>query len=428
MRTKQNTNRFHHGFFIVLACCAMSLTSSITWNTAGIFFVPVIKDLGILRGSLALYLSVVSFTTMFFLPIAGQLIYRFDARKVLSIFVIINATTVASMSTFTHVYHFYIAAVFLGLSQAFFLYIATPTLINKWFKVRTGFFTGLCMAFTGIGAVIFNPLGGYLISTYGWRAAYLTFGVIMLVLVLPPVVLFIRNSPSDMGLQQYGYTKVDQEKDKAQLKDTGVPVSVAVKSSAFFVLLFFLGSIALYTDINVYYPAYATSLGKGVAIASTIGSASMFGSLTGKVILGWLNDRTTVGAILFAGISGFIGVALITFVGPYSSALLLVGAFLYGLGFAAAMVQSPILTRKIFGTRHFSQVYSVVMMVYSFASAVGQSLWGFIADANGGSYKIPLIMIMGLAVSFVIFGISAYALRKRVPETVPEKHIELVAR
>ncbi|SCM81907.1 Major facilitator superfamily MFS_1 [uncultured Sporomusa sp.] len=416
MSVTKETGRFHHGFLIVLACCAMSLTTSITWNTAGIFFVPIVNELGMLRGSLALYLSIVSFTTMLFLPIAGQLLYRFNVRKLLSLFVIMNAVTIAAMSACTNVYHFYIAAVFLGMPQAFFLYIASLTLINNWFDKRAGFFTGLCMSFTGIGAILFNPLGGYIIATLGWRAAYLAFGAILVILVLPPVALFIRKHPSDMGLRPYGYAESTAAKVEKGLRDTGVPISVAVKTPAFFILLLFLGAIALYTDMNVYYPDYATSLGNGVAIASTIGSASMFGSMTGKILLGLINDKSTVIAILFAGLTGLSGVALLTYVGPHNPVFLLVGAFLYGIGHATAIVQSPILTKKIFGTRYFSQVYSVVMMIYSFASAVGQSLWGFIADANGGSYEIPLLMIMGLAVSFTIFGISAYILRKNVPQ------------
>ncbi|NLI92361.1 MAG: MFS transporter [Peptococcaceae bacterium] len=417
------SNRIHHGFLIVIACCAMSLTCSITWNTAGIFFVPILKEFGIPRGSLAFYLTIVSASAMIFLPFAGQLLARYDARKLLSIFVMVNAIAVGSMSTFTSVYHFYIGGVFLGISQAFFLYIATPTMITRWFKVRTAFFIGVCMAFSGVGAIIFNPIGGYIIATLGWRAAYLTFGLIIALIVFPLVALFIRNSPADIGLKAYGESdEVNtniKENNKIETNSSasiynGVPVSVAVKTSAFIVLLLFLASVALFTDINVYYPSIVTSLGQGAVVASTVGSASMFGVLVGKVVLGWLNDKSIVGGILFSGISGFVGVAMITFLGTHNPTFFLIGAFLYGFGFAQATVESPVLTRKIFGDRYFTQIYSIVMMFYAGASAVGQSLYGYIADFNHGSYIIPLFMVMGLAVAFSVFGITAYSLRKRI--------------
>lgn len=418
MSTTQNSNRLHHGFLIVIACCAMSLTSSITWNTAGIFFVPILNEFGVPRGSLALYLTFVSFSAMLFLPFAGQLLSKYDARKLLSTFVLINALAVGAMALYTNVYHFYVGAVFLGISQAFFLYIATPTMITRWFKVRTGFFIGLCMAFTGVGAIIFNPIGGYIIATMGWRSAYIVFGLIIAFLVFPLVALFIRSYPSDIGIKAYGELDSDDiSKNQAEMKPSvlnGVPVSKAIKTPAFIILLLFLASVALYTDINVYYPSIVTSLGQGAVVASTVGSASMFGVLVGKVILGWLNDKSVVGGILFSGISGLFGVGMITFIGTHNATFFLIGAFLYGFGFAQATVQSPILTRKIFGERYFTQIYSIVMMFYAAASAVGQSLYGYIADFNNGSYVIPLFMVMGLAVAFTIFGITAYFLRKRI--------------
>jgi len=260
MSTTQNSNRLHHGFLIVIACCAMSLTSSITWNTAGIFFVPILKEFGVPRGSLALYLTFVSFSAMLFLPFAGQLLSKFDARKLLSTFVLINALAVGSMALYTSVYQFYVGAVFLGISQAFFLYIATPTMITRWFKVRTGFFIGLCMAFTGVGAVIFNPIGGYIIATMGWRSAYIAFGLIIALLVFPLVALFIRSYPSDIGLKAYGESdSADISKNQANMKPlvlNGVPVSKAIKTPAFIILLLFLASVALYTDINVSIDCY----------------------------------------------------------------------------------------------------------------------------------------------------------------------------
>ncbi|MFR5090642.1 MAG: hypothetical protein ACLTDR_00145 [Adlercreutzia equolifaciens] len=49
---------------------------------------------------------------------------------------------------------FYVAAVMLGLGEITILWLAIPTLINRWFVERAGFFIGLCMAFTGIGGAI----------------------------------------------------------------------------------------------------------------------------------------------------------------------------------------------------------------------------------------------------------------------------------
>lgn len=105
----------------------------------------------------------------------------------------------------------------LGLGLAPLLYLAVPSLINAWCVKRVGFFVGLCMAFTGIGGVIFNPVGSALIASgpEGWRTGYLVFGVIILVVTLPFTLFVVRSKPADKGLEPYGASDIAGAKAKA---------------------------------------------------------------------------------------------------------------------------------------------------------------------------------------------------------------------
>ncbi|MGV8059249.1 MAG: MFS transporter [Smithellaceae bacterium] len=407
--------RFHHAYLIVIACCAMSLTSSITWNTAGVFFPPVLKEIGMMRGALALYMTGIAATTAVFLPFAGKLLKGNNVRLILSVFVLVNALTTCAMSTFTSVYHWYIASVFLGLSQAFFLFVATPTLINRWFAEKQGFFIGLCFSFTGIGAVLFNPLAGYVIANYGWRPAYLTLGLIMALLFFP-VALFIRANPEDIGLKPRGFDKVAAANPVGTLDErvTGVSVAEAFKSKSMIFLVFYCFTLALFTDLNVYLPSYAKSLGMGVAIVSTIGSATMLGALTGKIGGGALNDKTVFGAVGLSALSGAVGTALMLFLGPTYPVFLLIGGFFYGVTYSMVTVQTPQLVKKIFGLREFPQTLSIVMMILSISSALGQSLWGFVTDWRSGDYTLSFLLVIACAVICGAAGIIAYILRKKL--------------
>jgi len=389
----------------------MSSISAITWNTAGVFFPSIIADLDVGRGPLALYMSFISFTSALFLPIAGRIMGKMNARIVLPIFMAINGVGFILMSQFTSVYHFYFGAIVLGLGQSFFLFVGTPTLIARWFKKRAGFFTGLCMSFTAVGAIAFNPIAGWFISQVSWRAGYVFFGIMVIVIFVPIVAILLRNSPEEMGLKAYGDTGVDEIVSK--MSTVGVTATQAVRSLPFWFCIPFLASIALYTDLNVYLPQFADQLGVGIVIVSLVGSASMLGTFIGKIFFGGLNDKTVQGTVILCAICGASGTAVILWLGPISPYALLVGAFLYGLCFSAATVQSPLIIRKIFGEKDFPQIYGWLMMFYSIASATGQSLWGFIADAQGGDYTISMICVMVLAVLFAVFAIAAYGSRKR---------------
>lgn len=415
MSTTQKKGGIHYGFVMVVACCLMCLSAAISWNCAGIFFAPVVKELGIMRGSLALYLTVMALTTSIFLPVAGRLLEKVNNRILLVVMAIINAVAIGAMGTHQSVMGFYLSGVGIGIPQAFFLYLVGPTMMNRWFAKKTGFFTGICMAFSGIFAVILNPIGGYVIATYGWRTAYMFFGALILVICVPAALL-VKDRPSMMGLQPYGYDEAE-EAAKANANKGGLPgitFSAAIKTLPFVLFVAWAIVQALYNDVNSYLPSYATSLGFGIAISSTIGSMTMLGSVISKIGLGAVNDKSVVGALLVAGTAAITGVALMTFAGPSNPTLLLAGALLWGICHANVTVQIPLVVRKVFGPREYTQILAVIMMVVNLASSFGQSLWGYVADANGGSFYYSMVSVLGCAFLVSVISVGAYLSRKRL--------------
>jgi MFS family permease len=407
------TSGFHHAFLIVVASCAMASCGAIVWNCAGIFMVPVTNDLGISSGMFSIFLSIQSVAQSLLFPIIGSIMARTNARILLSICVMITAIALGAMSTFTSVIQFYIAAVFLGTTGPLVM-VCVPTLIYRWFSVQNGFYIGLCSAFTGIGAIILNPLGGYIIANYGWRIAYLFFAAFIAFIIFPLVALFIRDYPSEKGLKPYGYTEETTSDHINPDVDTGVSFSAAIKSSPFFILIIFAIACGFSNAFIVHLPAYADSIGKDISIGAAIASFSMVGLLLGKIALGYLSDKTVIGALIVCGLCGFTGVSLMMFLGPGKSNMLLLGAFIFGICLSAPAVQTPLLVNKIFGIRQFTQIYSVIIMIFGLAQAVAQTLWGFIADAMGGSYFIPLSIALGIALTITAAGSAAYKARNKL--------------
>lgn len=122
---------FHHAYLIILACISMCLGVGITYNTAGIFFPSILKELEMSRGALALYMSGIGITSAIFLPIFGKLMKGKHARLVCSIVALIHRLATASMSMFTNVYHWYIVSAALGCCMALFSYVAPPPELNQ---------------------------------------------------------------------------------------------------------------------------------------------------------------------------------------------------------------------------------------------------------------------------------------------------------
>ena len=406
----------HYAYAIVASCIAMTcLPCALVLSCAGIFFTPVSTFFGVSKATFTLYFSIVNLAMMVTLPVWGKVLSRTDLRGSLSAAAVLCGAGLVGMSRCGAMWQFYFCGAVLGAGVAPFIYLAVPTLINAWCIKKVGFFVGLCMAFTGIGGVIFNPLGTALINSgaEGWRTAYLVFGVIVLVGTLPFTLLVVRNRPEDKGLLPYGADEAGAAAGPAEAAQgaSGMSAPEAMKTPAFLALAAFCGVITLNQTIYQFLPSYAQSFADtmpAVAAASGIvASAAMAGQAVGKVILGAVNDRSVrlgIGLGIGAGVAGVTVMWLM----PGVVALLLAGAFLFGIVYAMTTVQTPLLVRTVFGSADYTNIYSRVSMVGSLMGTVAAVFWGFVCDSAGG---YPLMFVLGYACMAVCLALALYALR-----------------
>lgn len=416
------TGRFHYGYLIVASCIAFCVgPSALALSCAGIFYTPVCEDLGVGRGTLALYMTVMYLTVSVFLPFAGKLFATKDARACLTGAVLCTGGAILSMSFFTAVWQFYIAGFFMGLGITFLMFVAVPTLIDRWFSKRVGFFVGICMAFTGVGGVVFNPVGGWLIGEFGWRAGYLAFGVIALAIGLPFALLVIRSNPRDKGLLPCGYEASESTDGKKPVVVVeGVSAKNAMWTLPFFMVALFAGCADLVTCIYNYLPSYVTELPVGrlvPTLSATIASAVMLGQAIGKVTMGIIADKSTKGGLLFGVVCGLVGIGILFFI-PAQAPIVLVAAFLYGLYYANGSVYIPLLARSVFGSLDYSILYSRVSVFANLCLALGSSLWGFVIDGVG--YDAMFVGALALVASSLVVGLVALSSAKKLPRETRE--------
>lgn len=406
---------FHYAYAIVAACIAITcLPCALVLSCAGIFFTPVSQYFGVATAEFTLYFSVLNVAQMVTLPVAGKLLSRLDARAVLSAAVALCAAGLVGMSLCQAMWQFYVCGAVLGVGVCPLIYLSVPTLVNAWCVKRVGFFVGLCMAFTGIGGVIFNPVGTALINSgaEGWRTAYLVFAAIVAVGTLPFTLFVVRSRPEDKGLLPYGALE-GGEKDAEAVEATGVPATQAMRMPAFFALAAFCGVITLNQTIYQFLAGYAQSFADtmpAIAAASgVVASAAMGGQAVGKVLLGAVNDRSVQAGVILGICAGAAGVTLM-WLFPGALALLLAGAFLFGVVYAMTTVQTPLLVRTVFGSADYTNIYSRVSMVGSLMSAVAAVLWGLVVDSAGG---YPLMFVLGYACMAVCLVLALFSLRAR---------------
>lgn len=397
--------KLHYGYAIVLCqFLIMFIIVGLVMSCAGIFYRPVSEDLGIDIGKFGLYMSFNFLFSTLTLSFAGKLMERYSARILLTVSSVVAGSVFLAMSRFTALWEFYAAGILFGITLAFLLYLGLPTLLNRWFKARMGVFIGICSAGSGIGGVLFNPLGGWLITEYGWRTAYLIFGLMILVLVTPVLATLLRDYPRDKGLEPYGTSDVQMK--VTALANEGTEYARALRMPIFYGLVIFAFLMNAAATLNVFLPSYVQSVDFSLEEASFVASAAMVGVTVGKVGLGAINDRDTlVGVLVTIGL-GIAGLLLLL-LGHIHIAISIAGGFFFGWAYAGVSVQTPLLVRSVFGNKHYARIYSNVSMAIAIGGAVAAGGWGLLADVT--SFRF----ILWTGISFLILSgiIGIYALK-----------------
>src|SRR5439155_1023968 len=91
----------------------------------------------------------------------------------------------------------------LGMSTA---YVPCNTTVVKWFVARRGLAVGLASSGASVGTVVLPPVAQLLVTTVGWRTAYVIFGVGIFVL-LNLVAQVMRRDPESLGLHPDGASR-----------------------------------------------------------------------------------------------------------------------------------------------------------------------------------------------------------------------------
>ena len=96
------------------------------------------------------------------------------------------------------------------------------TVVNRWFAEQRGLVMGMLTASTATGQLLFLPLLAMVVQELGWRAAVLGVACAALVIV-PLVMLLMRERPRDVGLAPFGKTEIEA----APPRSTGNPFAIA---------------------------------------------------------------------------------------------------------------------------------------------------------------------------------------------------------
>jgi MFS family permease len=372
--------RVHYSWIIAAVGLVTLITSSGFRSTTGILIVPLQTEFGWSRATISFAIAINLVVYGLGGPFAAAFVEKYGMRRVITV-AVLGISLGAGLSTRMNA-PWQLDILWGVVNAAATGAISVPLgamIANRWFARRRGLITGLLTASNASGQLIFLPLLAWIVTQWGWRYAAGTAAAVALVVVLPLVLFFIRDRPSDLGLAPFGSTEIEPAPVV-----TGNPFATAVRtlgtvrrSRAFWLLAgsFFICGASTNGLIGTHLIPAAMDHGFGeVAAASLLATIGVF-DLVGTLASGWLTDRYDPRLLLawYYGLRGLSLLALPYVFGSPRFGLILFVVF-YGLDWVATVPPTVALTAEIFGRESVGVVFGWIFAAHMGGAAV--AAWG----------------------------------------------------
>ncbi|MDR1724262.1 MAG: MFS transporter [Tannerella sp.] len=317
--------------------------------------------------------------------IAGWLIDRYGPRKLMILGSLIAGTALVGLSYSGSLPLFYLFYVLNALGYVFAGPLPCQVLISKWFNKNRGKAMGIAYLGIGTGGALVPILANALESNYGWHTALTSLGVVV-VLVSLPMAYFIREK----GVAA-----------KRETQDAPLPPSLSISAilkSPYFYLLGIgsLCAIGTVGGVNQHLKLYLRDANFTQESAAHIISLVLLASLAGRVLMGWLADlfsRKYVMILIYLLVAAAIPLLLM----PAFPGKIYIFAVIFGIGLGGDYMIIPLMASDLFGVRTLGRTMGIILVADGVAEAVFPMLVGYIYDNTGGSYTIPFIVLICIA-------------------------------
>jgi rhodanese-related sulfurtransferase/MFS family permease len=192
--------RAYYGW-VVLGVAALAMVGTLPGRTQGLGLItePLIRDLGLSRIVYAQVNLVATLIGALFCIGVGRLIDRLGSRLVLTVTAVALGLTVLTMSQASSLVGLLI---FVTLTRGFgqsALSVVSLAMVGKWFRRRLTVAMAIYALVMSIGFMVAFPLVGAVVQAAGWRIAWASIGLVLLVVLAPVAWWLDRSSPETIG-------------------------------------------------------------------------------------------------------------------------------------------------------------------------------------------------------------------------------------
>src|ERR687898_767130 len=400
--------KLYYGWVVVWVVFAALLVSAGVRAAPTVLINPLESEFGWGRAAISAAISIGLLLYGLSGPAAGWLMDRFGPKP-LTLFGLglIGLSTLmgAAITQLWQLNLFW--GILSGLGTGVVAPVLGATVANRWFVERRGLVLGIFGAAASAGQLVTVPALMWLVVELGWRTATVVLATIVL-LVLVPVLLFMRNDPASVGLRAYGEPDKNPAEESPAPEPSiavaqppgpgGRPVSGALRSPVFWLLSgsFFICGASSNGIIGVHFVPH--SIDHGIPEVTAASVLALMGAMNfvGTIASGFLPDRHDPRKLLavYYSLRG-LSLLLLPFVTEFGG--LAVFAVFFGLDYIATVPPTVALVADRFGRANVGAVFGWVFFGHQMGAALASYLGGVARDSFG-DYQLAFLTAGVLAV------------------------------
>ena len=260
--------------------------------------------------------------------------------------------------------------------------------LSFWFERKLGTVEGIRATGTALSMMIAPIIGLFLLHNYGWRTAYLCFGLLIGLGLIPLFWTLFRNNPQEFGRGLDGIRHVQPSKEEAAEQAglsslTDFTLSEAMRTPAFWI---FGAGKATYALIQtaLFFSLVPILSERGYGATEAASLTTLFGVtlIVMQLIGGALADRFSPAILLCLGLLFFSGgMALVTF--GTTGWIVVMSGIIFGCGQGTFFGALQPMWARYYGRSHLGKIRGFLMTLMVGSSSLGPLFAGSMHDLFG---------------------------------------------
>lgn len=419
MLKKRMSSKIYFGWWMNLV---MGITSGLgggfVWAGASVLFKPLAAELGLSRAATSIATSISGLGGGILSPITGMLADKFGSK-----WLILGGTFLLSigliwMYFINSAWAYYIAwGVIISSGFNLGLMIAQDKVLTDWFIRKRGLVFGTRFAILGILSAAAVPVISWLVTSYGWRTACLTWAVIMLASIPLSSYFVRRHRPEYYGLLPDGAeydsgaeANIDAMVDRGMeyasgFQETEFTFRQALRTPSYWMLVIsWCGFGLLFGPINLHCIPLLTDMGISPGVAAFMMSVMNLVNTPARFVGGILSDRISKEHLHYLMVVSFLlqgfGIVILL-LSQGKIAMLYLSLILLGVGSGIFIPLSITIRARYFGRKAYGSIQGTSQLFSVPVTILAPVYAGWVYDVTG-SYADAFKVFVGIAAAMVI--------------------------